>query len=795
MPSEPRPTGHTRLWIFLSVFLLGLGGLIFSGSRSTVVHASRTSPTLLRKAALPATIPQKLELRNTRGLLALNPVAVPVIDSLSPNPARRSGIIKITGTNFGAQETSQLLIDGKSSPFIARWSDTLILAHVPENAAIGNVTVSITTAVGTGSATVAITTRTADGRIRWRAEAAGDYISQRPAVAPPGVPGAGTVYAATNAGLLYAWAADGALKWVAPGASDDGPVSVGPDGTVYAAYGGIDPGVIAFNPNGTQKWIFADANSQSVRAGPNVGPDGKIYVILRPLNDQSVNLAALRPDGTLAWSVNRNFYRYGQLGKELVFGRQLPHIYFSFDVDPDPGPTFTNGGFFVYNFDGQLVWEKGNICCGVPAVAPDEGIRYADARLDPLSGAIVYDFNFPPFGSTSTGVPDAGPDNTHYVEGGGRLWAINPNGTQKWRYDPFLINGSFASINSPIVNSTNTTIIMGGGGAYLQDSFFLGVNPANGQELWRQFLPWDPAFQPYGNQFLGDRAVFTQDGNTAYLSGDQNGDQNLPFAEKYCFFYSLNTQTGVIPVNQPPQVLITSPLDGANYPKNAQIAISATAQDDQPINKVEFYIEQGYQARVFLSEDATAPYTASFIATQAGGYGIIARVVDSGGLSAEQRITILVSNESPQVSWVSPADGAVFDPAPASITLTAHASDADGTIANVEFWSNGLIGQDTTADAQGNYSVTWTNPPTGTNGIYAWATDNDGYRTSAIITINVGPAPTPTPVPTPTPNAYTHRPATDGSDHEPGEQHNFPNRNQRNGSRRRSGSGRHHHAC
>ena len=157
------------------------------------------------------------------------------------------------------------------------------------------------------------------------------------------------------------------------------------------------------------------------------------------------------------------------------------------------------------------------------------------------------------------------------------------------------------------------------------------------------------------------------------------------------------------------------------------------------------------QTREFLSEDATAPYTASFIATQTGNYVIIARVVDSGGLAAEKSVIILVNNESPQVSWVSPVNGAVFDPAPASITLTAHATDPDGTIADVVFWSNGLIGQDTTADAQGNYSVTWTNPPTGTNGIYAYATDNDGYETGALISINVGPAPTPTPVPTPTP--------------------------------------------
>src|SRR6185295_11128906 len=174
MPSKSQPTGYTRLLVFLSVFLLGVGGLLFSGLRNTVAHASRISGTLQGKTNASVTSPKKLELTNIRDRWSFSPVGVPVIDTLSPNPARRSGLIKITGTGFGTKETSQLLIDGKSSPFIARWTDTLILAHVPENATVGNVTVSVTTSAGSGGATAAIATRTADGRIRWRADLVGD---------------------------------------------------------------------------------------------------------------------------------------------------------------------------------------------------------------------------------------------------------------------------------------------------------------------------------------------------------------------------------------------------------------------------------------------------------------------------------------------------------------------------------------------------------------------------------------------------------------------------------------------
>ncbi|HEX6625240.1 MAG TPA: Ig-like domain-containing protein, partial [Pyrinomonadaceae bacterium] len=348
----------------------------------------------------------------------------PRLAGFTPASAQRSGLVRINGEFFGtSQQTGALTIDGKPSPFIPYWSDTLIIAHVPETSALGPVTVSVTGPAGTVTGTLNVTTRQSDGRIRWRMEAAGDYILGRPAVAPPGAAGAGTIYAATNAGYLYAWAPDGALKWVAPGASGDDPVSVGADGTIYTAsaernaQGQVGPAINAFNPDGTRKWTFIDLASQSVRAGPSVGPDGKIYFVMRPLVDAQqrptgVNLAALRPDGTLAWSVNRDFHRYGDLGKELTFGRTLPHVYFAFDVNDDPDPSFVNGGTFAYNFDGQLVWQQPGMCCGVPAVPPDEGVRHFDTRLDPLTGNVVYNFTNEP----TEGAPDAGPDNTHYIK-------------------------------------------------------------------------------------------------------------------------------------------------------------------------------------------------------------------------------------------------------------------------------------------------------------------------------------------------------------------------------------------
>ena len=67
------------------------------------------------------------------------------------------------------------------------------------------------------------------------------------------------------------------------------------------------------------------------------------------------------------------------------------------------------------------------------------------------------------------------------------------------------------------------------------------------------------------------------------------------------------------------------------------------------------------------------------------------------------------SNQPPTVSLTAPANGATYS-APASIPLTASASDTDGTVSKVEFYSGTtLLGTDTTAP----YSYTWSSVPPG----------------------------------------------------------------------------------
>lgn len=82
---------------------------------------------------------------------------------------------------------------------------------------------------------------------------------------------------------------------------------------------------------------------------------------------------------------------------------------------------------------------------------------------------------------------------------------------------------------------------------------------------------------------------------------------------------------------------------------------------------------------------------------------------------------------APAIEITGPANGSEFT-SPASITLTASASDQDGSVAKVEFF-NGTdkIGETSSAP----YQISWSNVAVGTYTILAKATDNEGRQTTS----------------------------------------------------------------
>lgn len=94
-------------------------------------------------------------------------------------------------------------------------------------------------------------------------------------------------------------------------------------------------------------------------------------------------------------------------------------------------------------------------------------------------------------------------------------------------------------------------------------------------------------------------------------------------------------------------------------------------------------------------------------------------------------------NQAPTVALTAPANGASFT-APATISLTATASDSDGSVAKVEFYNGGTkLGEDTTSP----YAYAWTGVGAGTYTLTAKAIDNAGATTtSAAATVAVNAA-------------------------------------------------------
>lgn len=669
----------------------------------------------------------------------------PRIDSISPQTVERSGWLTVRGTSLGvSQGSSQLLVDGVQ-PIIMKWTDNEIVGYVPEPTRLGSVPVQVFNGPATSNTVnINVIERQSDGRVRWRTKVYGDYFTYRPAVAPLGSPVPGEVYGSIG-GLLYAWSPDGGLRWVQRVGSS--VVSVGPDGTIYAGFyvaqqtGGPRAGIVALNRDGTEKWRVVDSQSSSLRFGPNVGPDGKIYVVFAP---GQYNTAAFNPAGTLAWSNNDGLNEYSSgPTQELSFGRSLPRLYFGASI---------SAGYRMFSYDlaGNQIFASANGCCNAPAVPPDDNLRINSSSYSSLNGSLIYNA-----GLGSGNPAAAGPDNTHYLaKYSGTVDAINPNGSVKWHYNDNDPSGDFGGLKDPAVSPSNSLVLIGARNPG-RSGYFLALNPATGERLWRQTLPDETAYLPYGQLEPFGKAVFTHDGATAYTAADPLGDNGTTY---YGYFYALNTQPENVPVNQPPVLTITNPLHGSNIQRNSIVEVRARVADTGPVDRVEFRMRGADQVSTLLgidtTPDANGEYTTSFTASRSGGLSIDVKAIDAGGLSDEHYVYIYVQNAYPEISWVSPTEGSVIDPPPASLTLTVNASDRDGTITGIRFYSDvvGFLGSVNTPDANGNFSIQWANPPIGTHTVYAYADDNDSGSTSATRTFRVGGIPTPTPTPTPVPS-------------------------------------------
>lgn len=201
--------------------------------------------------------------------------------------------------------------------------------------------------------------------------------------------------------------------------------------------------------------------------------------------------------------------------------------------------------------------------------------------------------------------------------------------------------------------------------------------------------------------------------------------------------------------NLPPVVSLTGPTSGTAFASGQVIPVTWTASDDEAVRS--FSLEISYDGGVswtLIARDLP-PTTNSYQVRTAPGTGhadIRVRVTafdrrfqsSSAGADRSFSTSGVAQNKRPRVALTSPGTESQFNVG-SPVTLTAEASDADGTVAHVDFYAgNTLVGTSTSAP----YRFTWTNAPAGTYALTAVATDNDGgviKSAPANVIINAGP--------------------------------------------------------
>ena len=173
--------------------------------------------------------------------------------------------------------------------------------------------------------------------------------------------------------------------------------------------------------------------------------------------------------------------------------------------------------------------------------------------------------------------------------------------------------------------------------------------------------------------------------------------------------------------NRPPTVALSSPPAGASVNSGATVNLSAVASDPDGTVATVSYLANGN----VVGTATTAPFAVAWVPRAAGSYVVAAQATDNSGnvtLSTPMTVTV-IANRVPTVAVTAPGTGSVARVGTVT-NLTATASDADGTVASVQFFANGVaLGA---ADTTAPYAAAWTPAAEGVYRITALVLDNSG---------------------------------------------------------------------
>ncbi len=281
-----------------------------------------------------------------------------------------------------------------------------------------------------------------------------------------------------------------------------------------AQHSGRSEGEGPASPN--LKWIF---RAGLVANSPVVGADGSIY-----FGSLDGNLYALEPDGSELWRAD-----FGQISGLPALG-EAGTVYAG-------AASPTKEMFYAFDRYGRIRWAyhvEFHVIESSPIVGPDGTIYVAASNPQTAGGALValnpdgserwrYDV-----GSRLPFTPTLGPDGAVYVgAANGNLYAVNPDGSRKWQV-------ALGAVTSSAALGDDGTIYLGTGASYQ------ALNPADGSAIWT--LPLadgeaqsTPALGPGGRIYLSanndELYAHNPDGTRAWaFAAEQEGQREVHFS-------------------------------------------------------------------------------------------------------------------------------------------------------------------------------------------------------------------------------------------------------------------------
>ncbi len=262
--------------------------------------------------------------------------------------------------------------------------------------------------------------------------------------------------------------------------------TLGSDGTVYAtSYNG---NIYAVNPGGTEKW--AHQVGQSLRSSASVAADGSIYQL------SGQGLLHLDSDGQV-----------------LSNDADLQRNESSVTIDDD-GKLHVVDGSTLRHLDsnGSEIWsvDVGGGIDATPVIGNGNTVYVGSRGPNVLNaidnqGGLLWTF---PISGGNVKAATIGDDGTIYAGGqSGGFFAINPNGTEKWRFDEAdaIYTAAALTHNGGIVFAAKNAIF---------------ALDANGSEVWR----YEEQSSGHGSVFVDINGNTFATRNTKVIALDSDGD-------------------------------------------------------------------------------------------------------------------------------------------------------------------------------------------------------------------------------------------------------------------------------